>query len=689
MRASAPSGTARRDRWLQRACWFSALLLSMALLSPNLGAEVERVEIKSRQTVAGGASFGAVGAYEKIVGEVFFALDPELPANRKIIDLDRAPKSDDGKVRFRADLVVLRPMRVEKGNGTLVLEVPNRGGKAAVRYFNRRAPRTFDPTTREDFGDGFLMRRGFTLAWIGWQADLPYGDDLVRRSRVPAESDPPLTGWVRVDHVFSEPGEVLSLGHRGHAAYPVSDPKDPGNQLTVREHRLGERRVIPRDRWHFARRGREGWIPDPRWIGLDGGFEKGKIYELVYRAEKAEVVGLGLAAVRDLAAHARTANDGPVASRRVLGLGISQAGRFLRHLLYQGFHRDERGRRAFDGLWIHTAGAGRGSFNHRFAQPSRDGHPFSAFFYPTDLFPFTVQAQEDPQLGRKEGLVASDETLPKIFFTNTGYEYWGRAAALIHTSIDGQRDLAPGPSIRIYHLASAQHFVEPFPPTAVETLYRPNPANFFFAMRGLLVALDRWITVGDEPPLSRYPQVSDGTLVTPAKLELPSIPGIRTPTEPYLAYRLDFGPRFLSEGIIDRQPPVVGSPFPGLVPQVDADGNELGGLRMPEIEVPIATYTPWNWRSASLGASDQLADFRGAFLPFPVSSHSKGSRSSGESDPRTSIRERYPDRQAYLARYAAAARRLVDERYLLAEDLPELMAYAERLWDGARNGSFR
>lgn len=660
-------------------------LTGLSFSSPAV-AEVERLELESRGTVAGGRAFGPVGPYEKLVGTAFFALDPKAPANRQIVDLDLAAKGKDGKVRFSADVYVLRPVEPERGNGALLLEVPNRGGKAAVRSFHRGAPRTFDPTAAEDFGDGFLMRRGFTLAWVGWQADLPYGDDLLRRSRVPAESPPAPTGWVRSDQVFAEPADTMPLGHRGHAAYPAVDLDDPAHVLTVREQRLGPRRTIPRDHWFFARRSRKGWIPDPRWVGLEGGFEPGKIYEVVYRGERAEVVGLGLAAVRDLASLARNGPPGPLKSRRVLGLGISQSGRFLRHLLYQGFHQDTEGRQVFDGLLVHTAGAGRGSFNHRFAQPSRDGHPFSSFVYPTDLFPFTERPQHDPVLDRTEGLLPSaNAPRPKIFFTHTGYEYWGRAASLIHTSVDGARDVAPAPETRIYHFASTQHFVEPFPPTAAEARYPANPADFFFALRGLLVALDRWVAAGEDPPPSRFPRRVDKTLVSPEDLDFPMLPGVRIPRHPHLAYRLDFGPRFLTAGVIDHQPPKIGVPYPSLVPQVDADGNELGGLRLPEIEVPIATYTPWNWRREAAGAPGELADFRGSFLPFAYRPSPRGRTQ----DPRLSILERYQDFPTYRGRYEAYARTLVRDGYLLEEDLPELLEQTRRLWDGARTGTFR
>jgi len=685
-------------------------------------AEVVGIDVSRREPVADGRAWGLAGPYEKLAGSVRFAVDPANPANRAIVDLDRAPRGADGRVHFRADFYLLKPVTPEKGNGALLLEVPNRGGKAIVRYFDRGAARTFDPATAADFGDGFLLRHGFTLAWVGWQWDVPPtspgGDDLLKLDPVPVErrqGEPAdaLEGLVRADHVFTERSDTLELGDRGHTAYPVADPDDPRNVLTVRDTRLGARRAIPRDAWRF----------DGTTVVYKQGFVPGKIYEAVYVSRKPVVVGLGLAAVRDFASYLRHAPDSPAPVERTLGMGISQTGRFLRHFLWQGFNVDEAGRPAFDGLMIHTAGAGRGSFNHRYGQPSRDAHPFSAFFYPTDVFPFGDTVQTDPETGRTDGLLAKlqehPDAVPKIFFTNTGYEYWGRAASLIHTTPDGRADVPLSPNVRLYQLAGGQHFVDRFPPQpagapdAPVTAYPANPNDFLWALRALLLDLDAWVAHGTEPPPSRYPRVADGTLVEPADLAFPTIPWkqetaeaapgegrasgagtepstgaaspdridrtawVEAPRNPHLAYRMDYGPHFWQDGLITKQPPDVGKPFGVRVPQVGPDGNPLAGLQMPEIAVPLATYTPWNRRAARTGAPDELADFRGSFFPLPVTEEER--RATG--DPRGSIQARYGTRDAYLGRYATTAATLARQRYLLDEDLPELLERAERLWD--------
>jgi len=637
-------------------------------------AVVENLQIESVETVAEGRSFGRVGAYEKVVGKLSLSLDP---ATEQIVDLDRAPRGSDGRVHFEADLYLLRPVHPERGRGTLFLEIPNRGGKAIVRYFNRGATRTFDPVTSESLGDGFLLNEGYTLAWIGWQFDVPDRDNFLRVDVVPATDGGSVEGLVRADHVFEEDSDVFELGHVGHRAYLPMASDDERHQLTSRSTRLGPKKLLPRESWSFR-------LPDKATgegltVLLEGGFEKGKIYELVYASADPVVVGVGLAALRDGAAWLRDSKDSPVAVERVLAMGISQTGRLLRQFLYQGFNLLPGGGMAFDGVIAHTAGAGRGSFNHRFAQPSRDAHRFRAFLYPTDVYPFSDLPQRDPQTGLEEGLLdrlRRDDAVPKIFFTNTGYEYWGRNAALIHTTLDGSHDVDLGPEVRSYHFASAQHFVEPFPPQPVGTRHPGNPADFLWSLRALLLKMDSWITNGEAPPPSRVPRLADASLVTLEDYRFPKIPGVEIPNIAHGTWRLDFGPRFRSEGIVDYQPPRVGAPFPILVPQTDADGNESAGIRLPQIEVPLATYTPWNFRSEAIGAPHELANFRGAYLPFAVTEAER--RRAG--DPRPSTEKRYASRDEYLGRYARAAMDLAKDGFLLPQDLSGMLLQAEDLW---------
>jgi hypothetical protein len=659
--------------------------LAFGLLAPSVGrAEVTRVVVERREDVLGGRAWGRVGAYEKLVGRIYFAFDPDNPANAAIVDLALAPRNADGDVEAWAEFLVLRPKNRDRARGVAWLEVSNRGGKATLRYFNGALRSALDPTTAEDFGDGLLFREGLTLIWVGWQWDVPEQGGLVRL-HVPFARGPdgPISGWVRADWTVDEAADVLELAHRGHRAYAASDPNDSANVLTVRDGRDAPRSVVPRDQWRFLAAHdslEEGRLTR---IALDGGFTPGKIYELVYRAQDPRVVGLGLAAIRDVASYAKYSLHSEFPASRVVAFGVSQTGRFLRHYLYQGFNTDEGNRKAIDGMLVHSAGAGRGSFNHRFGQPSRDAHRYSAFHYPTDLFPFTSLPQVDPVTGVEDGLLGhtQPESLPLVFYTNSGYEYWGRAASLIHTTPDGTGDVPPLPNERIYHLASGQHYVSGFPPPegseTADGIYRGDPLNYFPTLRALAVRLVAWVVDDEEPPASRYPTLAEGTLVPCTALAFPPIPGMKAPEVAHVAYHADYGSRFAEAGIVDRQPPALGPPFPSLVPQVDGLGNEEAGVRSVEIRVPLATYAPWNLRSGYPGATDELVDFTGTFVPLPRTEAEREARH----DPRPSIASLYPTRDAYLARVRLASNDLTIAGFILAEDLDGVMTRAAALWD--------
>ena len=669
---------------MSRRAWVALALGAMLLDSSQAAAEVDSVVVERREDVLGGRPFGAAGPYEKIVGRVYFSFDPASPANAAIADLERAPRNARGRVEAWANFVVLRPRNPVPGGGTALLEVSNRGGKASLVYFNGGRG-SLDPTAEEEFGDGWLMRRGLTVVWVGWQHDVPLAEGLLRL-HVPVATDEgaPIEGLVRADWTVDEPARTLALGHRNHVAYPVSDAEHPDNVLTARYGRLAPRRVVPRGHWRFAREEDGRAVEDRTHIYAEAGFEAGRIYELVYRARDPKVVGLGLAAVRDMIAYAKHDPQSPFPVRHGIAVGISQTGRFLRHFLYQGFNTDEHGRAALDGMMVLTAGAGRGSFNHRFAQPSRDAHRYSAFFYPTDLFPFTSREQTDPETGRRDGLLThalNPDHRPKIFYLNTGYEYWGRAASLIHTSVDGRADVEPYPNERIYHLSSMQHFPGRWPPRAQDRMpgssaYRGNPIRLDYARRALLRRLVDWVRDGREPPASAYPRIDAGTLVPVEGLVFPAIPGVAAPRAAHEAYRADYGPRW-EEGIIDRQPPALGPAFPALVPQVDSLGNERAGLRGIAVRVPLATYAPWNLRIGFPGATDELTDFLGTFIPLPRTEADR--RRTG--DPRPSVERLYAGRDAYVRELRRAAAALVEEGFLLDEDAESAVAHAARVWD--------
>jgi Alpha/beta hydrolase domain len=662
-----------------------ALVACIVLCLPvSAGTEVSSLEVESRQDVLGGKPFGPVGPYEKLAGRIFFTFAPANPMNARIADIENAPRDAEGRAGAWGNFMVLRPKQQAKGRRVALLEVSNRGGKASLAYFNG-ARYSLDPTSPEHFGDELLIRQGLTLIWVGWQFDVPPQPGLLRL-HVPVATDAgkAIQGVIRSDWTVDQTTTTLPLSHRGHVAYPVSDPQHPDNVLTERDGRLAPRRIISRERWRFTREVEGQGTADQPHIYMPGGFQAGKIYELVYRATHPAVVGLGLAVVRDMMSYAKYDERCPFSVDKGIAFGVSQTGRFLRHFLYQGFNTDELSRRVFDGMLIHSAGAGRGSFNHRFAQPSRDAHRYSAFFYPTDLFPFTSRTQWDSETGKSDGLFAHQHHphhLPKVLSTNTGYEYWGRAASLIHTSVDGRADVEPLPNERVYHLASGQHFVGRFPPGPMEGLpnadaYRGNPVDFLVNLRALLVRLVDWVTIDREPPVSAYPRIAAGTLVPIDQVRFPKIPGVPFPQVIHEAYRADYGPRW-REGIIAYEPPRLGSAFSTRVAQVDGLGNEVGGVRNVELQVPLATYAPWHLRAGYAGGASELMDFFGTYMPLPRTEVERLHRS----DPRPSVEALYATREDYLQRAKEAAAGLVEQGYVMPEDVARVLKRAEEHWE--------
>ncbi|HYD52643.1 MAG TPA: alpha/beta hydrolase domain-containing protein [Gemmatimonadaceae bacterium] len=669
------------------------LLLALALLVPSvLQARVVRVLVESRTVIAGGARFGMAGAYERLTGRVLFALDPANPRNAGIVDLALAPRNEHGEVEAWSEFVALRP--VDRRRGTVALiDVVNRGGATyGVFHLNARGG---SPDSAAAYGDALLLRRGMVIVSLGWQWDVAPGGTRLHFGAPPVRgTNGAITGLVRADFTADSPARAFPLGHAlgaGHVPYPVADVDDPATVLTVRDLPTGPRTVIPRARWRFAADA-EGSEGAARWVFVPEGLEVGRIYEVVYRATDPVVVGAGLAAVRDLASwlkHGGT--DAPrdsahlaPAVQHVIAYGVSQTGRFLRHFLYENLNTDEAGRQALDGIFAHTAGAGRGSFNHRFAQPSRDAQPFSTFFYPTDVFPFSSSMTTDVVTNRRGGLLARADTahLPKIFYVDGGYEYWGRGASLAHTTPDGLRDVGFGPRERRYVIAGAQHSSPaPWPlpaamapaDSALLPIWRGNPLDQRLALRALMVALVYWVRDDIPPPASAYPTIAARQLVPARAARVPRLPGVMRPAAPTPVVRLDLGPDW-ARGIA-AEPPRVGAPYATLVPQVDSLGNDQGGIRSVELLVPLATYFPWQLRSAP--PRDRMVSFRGTFVPLAPTDAERARRG----DPRPSVERLYRDRDDFLARVDMAASSLVKDRVMLPEDVPVARARMERVWE--------
>ena len=633
---------------------------------------VERFEILERTPYADNQSFGEVGAYELIRGRLHYAVDPEDPHNAVICDLALAPREHDGCVRFSGEVVLLQPADPERGNGALLIDVPNRGRPLALGFYNR-TPRDASLADPLHPGDGFLFRRGFAFAAVAWQWNTPQLPDLLRFDAPEAaveESERRAYADLRPNR--NTPS--WPIGHLGQPGYPAVDTDDPSARLYVRDYEDQQPTEIPRPRWRFAALNEDGGERASRHdLLLDGGFQAGKIYEVVYRAANAPVVGAGLLAFRDAARHLR-GWERPF--ERVIAYGASQSGRFLRHLLYLGLNRDpDSGGRVFDGMQIHIAGGIRGEFNHRGAQPSQ---LFSASF--AHLFPFADTILSDPLTGQRDGLLKrSDEqgATPRIVATNTSWEYWRGDASLLHidpTAPGGARDLPPHPLVRHYHLAGTQHGSGELPQTDTfeasgdRAALGFNIVDYSPLTRAALVQLDRWIADGVEPPPSAHPRIDDGSAVSRAEvlrrfaerrlatLDAERLSRIRT---------IDLGPAAASG--VGAYPAQEGAEYAAFVSEIDADWNETAGIRLPDLTSPIGSHSGWNPRHPDNGAPELAAHFVG-FTTFW---------------PRDDLKRRYGDRESYAQRVAADAQALAAAGRILAEDERLVVENALARWDAA------
>jgi hypothetical protein len=677
----------RRSRGFDLCCRLRRLLgasLTVALIAPPVEAAVERIDIFERTPFADGATFGVVGGYERIRGQLHFAVDPDNPANAAIVDLTLAPRDARGRVTFAADFLLLRPADLSRGNHRLLYEVNNRGSLGALAMFNE-ADWNNDPTRPADAGNGFLFERGYSLLWSGWNWDVVSGDGRLQIDLpVATEQGRPISGPVAAEFVVNQWSRSAPFMWGNSRGYPPVSLDAPEARLTMRAEPDGARTEIRRDRWRFARLKGDRLVPDPTEVFHVAGFEPGLIYEVVYPARDPRVVGLGLAAIRDAISFFRfeSADDNGVANplaeagapdpQGALIFGISQSGRVIQHMLWQALHVDEAGRMTFDGALIHVAGAGKGSFNHRFAQTTRHPSHLEDQQYPADFFPFATTPTRDPVTGATGDVLERARAagkLPRLFYTTTSTEYWTRAASLLHTDVTGSEDVPLDPHARLYFLAGAQHgnwrFAERGP-------YRNcgNPLDHRAPMRALLLALDAWVTEGAEPPESVYPRLADGTLgsVQDYRRAFPKIPGLAVPAGNLQPPRLDLGPRFARQGIADKQPAEFGPPYVTRVPQPDVDGDDRGGIRLPALALPLGTYTGWNLRRPEVGAPDRLARWSGSFIPFAPTAAAQ--RASG--DPRPSLAARYASRDDYRMAIEAAARALAADGFLLENDLAEI-----------------
>jgi hypothetical protein len=663
-------------------CLFGMVAILLVFGFDAAHAEVKQIVIASREPWLNGKPMGPAGAYEKLQGRVVYAINPNDAANARVADVGLAPRNADGMVEFSSDFVVLRPVDPKKARPSVFLEILNRGRtQANGSFFSTAGSFSVESLEGVRLSDAFLFEQGFTVAWVGWQFDLPAG--FIRLAAPVAA----------VSSIVRE--EILLTGRRAISVYPLSGSYCAANAvqanatLTMKERFNDTGTILPRDSWSFAHEEDSKAVPDACAVRLPEGFKPGRLYEAVYTGAHPPVAGLGLSAIRDFVSYLKYGGvdsplrEHPETEKIVLGYGYSQSARFLRQYLYQGFNADERGRQTFDAMFIASAGAGRGSFNHRYAAPGQAGNSVLSDLQPVDLFPFSDGDELDPVTGKRDGLLREarrSKTLPKIFYTYSSTEFWARVGSLAYTDVNGARELPLDKNARLYFFPGTPHSHAPFPFVShIAGKSFAFPANFAssgWSFRALLLNLEAWTAKGEPPPPSAYPHLGR-ELVRRENVKFPDVPGMNFPASMPQNWRMDYGPDFLSKGVITIEPPKLGPAYTVLVPQVDADGNDLGGIALPFLAVPLGTYTGWNYELPRLESLDYLAGLFGSFQPFPLTKEER----LAARDPRTSIEERYKGREDYLARIHAAALKLVERKLLLSDDVSGVEKESAVYWD--------
>jgi hypothetical protein len=627
------------------------------VLHAQAGTGIESLEIRSITDAFGGESFGSVGPYEYVAGVAHGRLDPNNPANAGIIDLDKAPRDSDGLVEYQTDVGILRPKDPSKGSRVLFYDVVNRGNKLALSsYFNEGAADLTDP------GNGFLMRQGYTVVWSGWQGDIPMSGD---GSRIGADfpvatnaDGSPITGPSREEIVFDNTTNPANMP----LTWPTATRDQSQASLRVKEHQTDAWTDLPSSTWSWA---------DDTTIRIDRPpeFDAGAIYEFTYTARDPKVMGIGFAAVRDLVSYLKRDGSFDVSIME----GISQSGRFVRDFLWQGFNADPGGGRVFDAAMPLIAGSRKTWTNFRFAQPGRWSKQHEDHLQIGDQFPFTYAVTTDPVSGATDGILArcsANDTCPKIMHLDGGGEFWLARASLIVTDGAGNAVALPD-NVRAYLMTGTPHGYaltgQPAPVAACKNL--SNIVYVGFTTRALTPALVDWVLNGTPPPPSTYPSLSDGTLVDPGSAAAVGFPDL-SPIG--VAYTGVFN--FLNLTDYSVVPPRVDTskPYRVLVPTADADGNDLPGVRSPDLTVPLGTSLSWNPRAAGYAEGDQCVS-QGSFVPFATTEAERAQ--SG--DPRQSLQERYPSRADYVARVREAALGLKEQGFALDEDVERLVQRAQ------------
>jgi len=680
-----------------------SLLVAVSFLGSRAEARVTRIDVTTREVVLDGMPFGETGPYEKLRGTVHFEVDPFDPRNGVVFDIDKAPRNQNGMVEFAADFYILKPVDLGKGNGALLYEVNNHGNKQMIFYLNNSLSIGNDLSVATDFGDGFLMRRGYTVAWVGWEALIQAGDNrMTVQFPIAMEHNQPINERVlvefpdgqgaSVDPVYTRPlsGNPAS---RSYAAFST-DPVEAEAELRVRPSDsprppapdIPDGEVVPIGQWSFARcpNGPPG-TPSTTDICLAAGFRNDQVYQLIYKATNAPVSGLGHITTRDFLAFVRNDKADDVGHPNdlsgldtILCVGASQSGKYLRDFIYQGFNEDEEGRRVCDGVHITVAGAERVALNYRFAASFKAANPHAFRPVPSEAFPRSYAIRPNPIFPEiQDGILKRPTTDPKVFHSDTSYEYRIAHASLVDTDEAATEDLEQPANVRRYVFSALEHSAGgpsrgPEVPGNYgignrECQQQSNPTQYGIFARALLVALEQWVRQDIAPPESQAPSIKNGTLVTADEYcgEFPRIPGVACNGLFNASGERDFGPRVQSSrGVIDYLIPHVLSEHRNLVPKADELGNDIGGIRHPYVEAPIATLTGWNLRRPEFGEGE-LCALVGMKVPLPKTL-AEGLKTG---DPRPSLEELYGDHNGYVEAVATAAFNLWSQRFMLLEDV--------------------
>jgi hypothetical protein len=643
------------EKFMSGTIFARAALCALALAAAPASARLTEINVGSVEPLADGATFGDSGAYERVRGTYRGELDPADPRNKVIVNLDKAPRNAAGRVEYEADFYILRPVDAARGSHKMLFDVTNRGRQYVHWVFGDSRTVRNDPRSLDDIGNGLVLRRGYVIVSNGWDPAAPRSNGgLAMKPVIATDGGTPIVRVVR---------EELQNGTRGaqretfRLSYDAATLEQSQARLTVRRGEADPRIEIPPQGWAYVN------AREIRLLPQGASPEPGSIYEFHYPATNPRVLGIGLAATRDLISFLRyesadskgNANPAGPGIRHVLAFGRSQAGRYLRDHVALGFNQDESARKVIDGALAHTAGVGGVFLNAEFAQPSRTYTQHQDHSFPEAAFPFSTARMTDPVTGRTGSLLRNDGFDPLWMETNTSTEYWQKGASLLVTDPLGTRDVDYPAGSRGYLIASTQHAGQAWmKSTPGNCVNNRNPHSPTPALRALLVALDEWVSEGKTPPAARTPHLKDGTLTAPEQLKFPAIPGIQVVR------------RVSAVGVLKDwvKPDLdMSRPYRVLVTQVDADGNEIAGVLLPDIAAPLGTYTGWNLYKAPF-PEGELCDRDGTYAPFAATRAER----EAKSDPRPSLEERYGNLASYVSRVEQTVRKLVAERLLLAED---------------------